>query len=120
MQPSITPNQSETQKRREAIRKYKELKPQQGAFAVRATVSGGVWVGSSRNLNAARNHVFFTLRLGSHLNRSLQKQWTEDGGDGYKFEILELLKEDVPAISLADLLAQKKRDWIAKLGAEPL
>jgi len=41
--------------RKEAIRKFKEIKLLRGTFAVKCTATGRIWVDSSRNLDATRN-----------------------------------------------------------------
>lgn len=107
--------------RKEAIQAYKERKIPRGAFAVRCTSSGSVWVGSSPNLDAARNGMWFALRAGSPFNnQALQKEWNQHGEPAFEFEILEKLEDDVSALALADLLKEKKRDWAAQLNAQPL
>jgi hypothetical protein len=107
--------------RKEAIQAYKERKIPRGAFAVRCTASGRVWVGSSPNLDAARNGMWFSLRAGSPFNhKSLQAEWNEHGESAFEFEILETLKDDVSPLALSDLLKEKKRDWATQLNAQAL
>lgn len=106
--------------RKEAIQAYKERKIPRGAFAVRCTASGSVWVGSSPNLEAARNGLWFQLKIGSPRNPSLQKEWNQHGEAAFEFEILEKLADDVSALALPDLLKEKKRDWAVQLNAQTL
>lgn len=106
--------------RKESIRNFKEQKPLQGAYAMRCTTSGQVWVGSSRNLNATRNGCWFTLRHGSHLDKSLQAEWNTHGESAFRFEILEALDEDIHPLAINDLLKVKKMDWMNRLSAQPL
>jgi hypothetical protein len=105
------------QTRKEAIRKYKELKTPQGIFAVRCSTAGRVWVGTSRNLGAEKNGFWFALRLGSHLNKALQSEWNAQGEQAFTYEILEKLDDDVHALALQDLLKTKQVEWIDRLGA---
>jgi hypothetical protein len=106
--------------RKEAIKKFKERKPLLGAFVVRCTATGRVWVGTSRNLGATKNSCWFGLRSGAHLNQTLQQEWNAHGEEQFQFEILETLDEDLVALEIPDLLKSKKRYWADKLGARPL
>lgn len=106
--------------RKEAIRKFKEQKPPAGIYAVRCTATGRVWVGMSRNLDAARNGCWFCLRIGRHQEPSLQDEWNTHGESAFKYEILDRLAADVHPLELNDLLKLKKSDWSARLGAQRL
>jgi hypothetical protein len=106
--------------KKEAIRKFKEQKTLLGAFAVRCTASRRVWVGASLNLGTQKNSIWFALRLGKHLDKSLQEEWNVHGEPAFEYEILEALDDDVHPLQVADLLKQKKSHWIAQLGARPV
>jgi hypothetical protein len=106
--------------RREAIREYKERKPLRGAYAMRCAASSQAWVGSSLNLAATRNGLWFSLRTGSHREKMLQATWNAHGEEAFQYEILEKLSDDVSPIALKDLLQEKKTHWLARLGALPL
>jgi hypothetical protein len=106
--------------KKEAIRKFKEQKTLRGAFAVRCTASGRVWVGSSLNLGSQKNSTWFALRLGKHLQKSLQEEWNVYGEPAFEYEILEQLDDDVHPLGVADLRKKRKADWIAELGALPV
>ncbi|MGC4048555.1 MAG: GIY-YIG nuclease family protein [Paludibaculum sp.] len=103
--------------RKEINRKYKEQKPNMGIFAVRCSVSGQVWVGSTRNLNAAKNSHWFALNHGSHRERSLQESWNANGSEAFTYEVLEKLDEDVLPMAVADLLKERRGVWVEELGA---
>jgi hypothetical protein len=106
--------------KKEAIRKFKEQKPLLGAYAVRCTASGRVWVGASRNLDATKNGCWFSLRSGGHIEKSLQKEWNEHGEAAFQYEILEMLDGDLHALAIADLLKQTRQRWVEQLSALPL
>jgi hypothetical protein len=106
--------------RKEAIRKFKERKPLPGAFAVRCTATGRVWVGASRNLEGAKNGSWFCLRNGCHHNKSLQEEWDVRGELTFQYGILDRLDEDVHPLEIEDLLKKKKNYWMARLGAQSL
>ena len=106
--------------RKESIRQFKERKPLLGAYAVRCTATGGVWVGVSRNLDATKNGCWFCLRGGLHQDKSLQDEWNNQGESAFQYEILESLDNDVNPLNVEDLLKDKKSEWVARLGAQPL
>ncbi len=106
--------------RKEASRKFKERKPLLGAFAVRCTTTGRVWVGASRNLDATRNGAWFCLRNGNHIDQSLQAEWNLHGEPAFEYQILEKLEDDVAPLAVADLLKEKRNHWTARLSACPL
>lgn len=100
--------------RRRLIDDYKNRKPRRGIFAVRCTVTGHSWVGASPDLDAARNSAWFTLRIGSHRNGSLQAEWRTHGEDAFRYDVLEELEEDVSPLLIKDLLKAKKAEWAAR------
>jgi hypothetical protein len=106
--------------KKEAIRKFKEQKVPRGVYAVRCTVTGHVWVGTSRNLDATRNGTWFSLRIGGHRDKSLQQEWNMHGEPAFDYEILEKLEDDVHPLAAADLLKEKGKQWVTKMSANPL
>jgi len=103
--------------KRKARSDAKEIKPKQGVFALRCAPSGQVWVSHSRNLDASRNSVFFTLRNGLQSNKPLQSAFDEHGADAFAFEVLEQFDEDLPALNLWDQLRDREKHWKAELNA---
>ncbi|MEO8597012.1 MAG: GIY-YIG nuclease family protein [Candidatus Solibacter sp.] len=106
--------------RRDAARQFKTRKVAAGAYAVRCTATGMVWVGVSRNLDAARNSAWFSLRMDGHRVPSLQQAWNAQGEDAFQFEVLDTLDEDTHPMAVADLLKERKLAWVARLNAAPL
>jgi len=111
---------SEPLSKKEAIRKFKEQKPARGIYAVRCSATGHVWVGSSRNLGATRNGAWFSLRNGSHIEKSMQEEWNTYGEPEFQFEILQTLDPDLLPMAAADLLKEKSSHWAAQLSAKKL
>ena len=103
--------------RKQAIRDFKERKPARRIFAVRCNADSQTWVGSSPNLPAWRNSLWFSLRSGGYPDQALQQAWNTHGESAFQFEILEQLDDDVSPLALGDLLKQKKQHWIQQLGA---
>jgi hypothetical protein len=108
------------EQKKEAISKFKERKAQLGIYAVRCLVTGQVWVGHSKNLEATRNGTWFSLRLGSHYERTLQAEWNAQGECSFEYEVLEQFEDDVLPLALSDLFKNRKQDWIARLNAHAL
>ncbi len=106
--------------RKESIRRYKEQKPLLGAYAVWCKATGRVWVGASRNLDATKNGCWFCLRNGLHQDISLQAEWNAQGESAFEYEILDKLDKDVHPLGIADLLKEQKKNWVARLAAQPL
>ena len=64
-----------------------------GVYAIRDALTHKVYVRSSRNVPGAINRIQFELRMGSHLDKTLQTSWHEGGASVVTFETLELLKQ---------------------------
>ncbi len=102
--------------RQEIKREYKERKRPAGVFQIRNTVNGKVLLGSSLNLEGPLNSAKFMLKIGSHRNAMLQKEWNEFGEDKFVFEILEEVKvKDDPNFNLEDELTLLEQIWLEKL-----
>lgn len=108
------------QARKDAIRAFKERTPSRGVFAMRCASTGQAWVGSTLNLEAARNAVWFSLRANAHRDKALQAAWAAHGDEGLHFEIVETLPGDTAALVVGDALKSMKREWIARLRAVEL
>jgi hypothetical protein len=108
------------QDRKAAIAAYKDRKPAYGVFAVICGATGEAWVGHSRHVDTQRNGLWFALKLGSSPHRTLQAAWNEHGADAFRFEELDRLREDFPALSRIDELKQRQALWQARLQANAL
>lgn len=106
--------------RKQAAKDFKARKVARGVYAVRCTATGKTWVDSSPNLGAARNALWFQLRAGLHRDKDLQREWSRHGEEAFEFEVVETLDEDVAAMNVRDLLREKKRGWVERLGARLL
>lgn len=102
------------EQKKELTNKFKEQKVSMGIFAVRCTATGQLWIGSARNLEANRNGIWFSLRIGSHRDAGLQTVWNAQGESAFEYEILERLKDDLPRLAVADLLKERKQYWLTQ------
>ena len=108
------------QDRKSAIAQYKERKSACGIYAVICTFTGEAWVGISRNLEAQKNSMWFTLNTGSGPFQSLLAAWAEHGEREFRFEELDRLKDDFSTILRADELRKRQKLWLERLHALPI
>jgi hypothetical protein len=108
------------EQKKEAINKYKESKPSPGVYAVRCVPTAREWIGSSRNLGATKNGIWFSLRNRGHREKTLQDEWNGHGEMAFQYEILETLPDDTIPMAVSDLLREKKKHWIAVRNAHAL
>ena len=102
--------------RKEIHREYRERVKPAGVFQVKNLTNGKVLLGSSLNLEGPLNRHRFMLKIGSHTNKALQKDWDELGPDQFTFEILEEVKrKDDPNFNLKDELTLLEMIWLEKL-----
>jgi hypothetical protein len=106
--------------RRQIADEFKERKVPQGIFAVRCSANGETWVGSSPNLDAARNSLWFQLRGGLYRNASLQGAWKQYGEQAFKLEVLEQFEEGTSPLLLNELYTRKKKEWVHSLPGQML
>jgi hypothetical protein len=106
--------------RKEAIADYKNRKTPRGTYLVRFADDGPVFVDAVPDLDAARNGLLFALRIGAHRNHELQAEWNAHGESSFRYEVLEKLEDNLAPMAWRDLLKDKKKEWIARLGARPV
>ena len=89
-----------------------------GICAVRCAGSGETWLGQSLNLDTIQNRIWFTLRMGNHPNRRLQKAWRDHGTNSFTFEIVEALADEETPYVRDALLIERLAHWRSMLKAE--
>lgn len=102
--------------RKDLIRRYKETPRPAGVYRVVHVPSGRTLVGSSPDAPAMLNRIRAQLRMTSHRNADLQRDWDVDGPGGFRFEVLDTLElrgepGDDPSADLAEL----ETLWLEKL-----
>ncbi|HEY5364299.1 MAG TPA: GIY-YIG nuclease family protein [Aestuariivirga sp.] len=108
------------QDRKLAISRYKERKSISGVYAVICTATGEVWVGTTRNLEAQKNSLWFALKMKSSPFGNLQQAWNSHGEKEFKFEELDRLKDDFSDLLRSDELKKRRTLWAARLQAVTL
>jgi hypothetical protein len=106
--------------RRAAVAAYKERAPVAGVYVVRCATTGEAWVGATANLDTLKAQPFFSLRMGTHPNRSLQAAWNGHGEAAFALEVVERLAEDDLDYDRAALLRDRAAHWRGELGAARL
>ena len=107
---------NKTKTRKELNKEYLERVKPAGVYQVKNLANGKVLLGSSLNLEGPLNRHRFMLKIGSHTNKALQKDWDELGPEQFVFEILkEVQRKDDPNFNLKDELSLLEMIWVEKL-----
>lgn len=107
--------------RKALLRAYKERKVEAGIYVVRCLTTGDAWVGSTVDLATRQNGIWFSLRLGSHRDKSLQAAWAEHGAEAFAFEPVETIDaEGLDRFGRDSRLKERRGRWIAALSATGL
>lgn len=107
--------------RKALLRAYKERKVEAGIYAVRCLVTGQAWVGATADLSNRQNGIWFSLRLGSHRDKSLQAAWNTHGAEAFAFEGVEAIDvEGLDRFGRDSRLKERREHWIAALNATGL
>lgn len=102
--------------RKEIHREYAERVKPAGVYQVKNLISGKVLLGSSLNLEGPLNRHRFMLKIGSHPNKVLQKDWDELGPEQFSFDILEEVQRTTdPGFNLNDELELLEMLWLEKV-----
>ena len=109
-------NENKVKTRKEIHREYKERVKPSGVYQVKNLSNSRVLLGSSLNLEGPLNRHRFMLKISSHPNKELQKDWNELGADQFAFEILEVVQvQDDPNFNIKDELTLLEQIWLEKL-----
>src|ERR1051325_771188 len=102
--------------KKKLIREYKETPRPMGVYQIRNTATGKLLVGTSKDVPSMLNRHRAALRMGSHQNRELQKDWAEFGAEAFEFEVLDTLAPpERPGYDPSDDLKALEQLWLDKL-----
>ncbi|MDT8366942.1 MAG: GIY-YIG nuclease family protein [bacterium] len=102
--------------RKTKIREYKDTPLPMGVFQIINKANGKIFIGSSVNLPAILNRSKVELKMGSHRNGIVQKEWKQFGHENFQFNELEILEPaDDPTYNPAEDLRVLEKLWIEKL-----
>lgn len=108
--------ETEMTTRSELKRRYRENPPEAGIYRITNTANGKVFIGKSLNVRGKLNGQMFELKLGSHRNRALQRDWNEFGDGSFAFDVVDILKpDDDPLRDMSEDLAALEEAWLEKL-----
>jgi hypothetical protein len=103
--------------RKALVRAYKEARRPMGVFRIRNVQNGRALIGASVDLPSILNRHRAQLRLHSHRNEALQRDWDILGADAFAFETLDMLtppEDDAGYDPAADLEALEAM-WLEQL-----
>jgi hypothetical protein len=106
--------------RRQIAAEFKQRSVPRGVYVIRCSATGRVWAGSSPNLNAVQNSLWFQLRGGLSRHASLQAAWKQYGESTFTLEVLERFDDDLSPLLLNQQLNDRKKARGGSLGAELL
>jgi hypothetical protein len=106
--------------RKAAIAAYKERKTAAGIYVVRCAATGEAWVGQALDLEKVGNRIWFTLRQGRHLCRTLQTAWNAHGPASLSFAECERLAMEEMSYLRDALLKERMLHWLSELKAEAI
>lgn len=104
-------------RKKELKQQYKEMKPDMGVFAVTSSFANKCFIEAARDLKSRINSTEFKLKMGSHFNKELQREWQENDRSSFKIEVLEMLEydEDETKTDYSDELELLQIMWEEKM-----
>jgi group I intron endonuclease len=102
--------------KKEMINKYKQAIQPMGIYQIKNMRNGKIYIGSAKDLRGRINSNKFQLRVGSHLNKEMQKDFNEIGEESFSFDILDYLKpKEVLNYDYTEDLRILEEMWLEKL-----
>lgn len=101
-------------------RQYLDTRTHAGVYAIRNLRTGRTMVAGSANVQGALNRHQFELRLGTHRNALLRRDWEEHGEASFVFEVLDVVKpREDPAFDVARELQTLVALWRQEIPCRP-
>jgi len=99
---------------------YKQMKSQMGIFVIRSKVNNKCYIQATQDLRGVINGTKVRLEGGMHINKELQKEWSEFGAESFTIEILENLEydKDESKTDYSEDLSLLNMIWEEKLAKE--
>ncbi|WP_134703223.1 GIY-YIG nuclease family protein [Ammoniphilus sp. YIM 78166] len=102
-------------RKKELKLQYRETETEAGVYQIKNTRNQKILIDSTTNFKTM-NGKLLQLRLGSHLNRSLQEEWKQFGEEAFVFEVLEVLKKKEEGyFDAKDELKKLEQKWLDEL-----
>ena len=99
------------------IQRYKERKKLGGVYAIKNTIKDKMLLEATADLSSSKNRFEFAKKTGSCVDLKLKKDWDEQRGAGFVFEVLEELEKgdaQTDAQFSADVKLLKEL-WVEKM-----
>ena len=108
--------------KKELLARYKGRETVGGVYAIKNVRTGKMLVGSSTDMQGAKNRFAFSQQTGSCVYLKLKDDWDALGGGLFAFETLEEAKkgESQPAADFAADIAVLKELWLEKLSGKDM
>ena len=102
-------------RKKELLMEYRQRKRDMGVFLFECA-EGGRYIGRADDPKGAINKNVFQLKMGSHPNKRLQKEWSDRGEAAFSVRVLDSLEYDEETkAECAEELAMLFDDWIQKM-----
>ena len=106
--------------RKAAVTAYRERKSVAGIYAVVCRPSGERWIGRALDLDRIQNRLWFTLRQGNCVHRSLQTAWNAHGPEAFALDVVERLDDERLSYVRDRALKDRLAHWCSALAAEAI
>ena len=107
------------EQRKAAVTAYRERKVTAGIYAVFCTGLGQRWAGRAADLDTIGNRLWFSLRQGNCLHRTLQAAWNAHGPSAFTLEIVERLDEETLSYVRDHALTDRLAYWCSEPDPSP-
>jgi hypothetical protein len=95
---------------------YKQAVQPMGVYQIKNLANGKIFIGASKNLPGKINSHRFQLKMGSHMNKALQNDFTHFGEKIFSFEVLDNLEpQEDPAYDYGSDLNVLEKMWLERL-----
>ena len=102
-------------RKKELLMKYRQRKREMGVFLFECA-EGGRYIGCADDPKSAINKNVFQLKMGSHPNKRLQKEWSDRGEAAFSVRVVDSLEYDEETkAECAEELAMLYEDWKLKM-----
>jgi len=110
----------DSSQKKELQSNYKSRDMIGGVFLIRNTVNNRILLDAATDLGSRKNRFEFSQKTGSCVELKLKKDWSEQEGSNFVFEVLEELEKGETQ-TLKDFSADigfLKEIWLEKLSSE--